>query len=591
MKLTYNEKFKERSPRETVKIIQNYFTELGLTIKIKKMIRSKSSTWSCRIELYLNNFFLLGQNGKGINKEYCLASCYGELYERFCTKFYIYDNPHLSKKFMNLQYQTCGYYFDKNEKIIDFNTAFSTTKAGKDYLDIFYVNDDFKKYIDMIMDYKYIGIPFKGTGNNQDKILYFDPRLSDRLHCSSGLACGNTFFEAFNQGMSEIYEHYCGYQLFETLHENYSILNIKNINNEKLQDIIKNIQKNNWLYIYDLSYTFNLPVLMALIINKKTHTISINLGSFPIFDIALERTLTELYQGTETFSNMKIQGQQPYRAISYEELQKARSSSETLNPSFPEEILFRTIEKEKESNIFVSNIYSNEDIYKYMIELNQKTGFDIYYYIHSNSTDMYAIELLNTTEPEYFMRLSNLKQIINKEDIAKTITHIINLYNIIDEYMTTQNFNIEKYLNFINQIHDSNISEVQKRPYYYLMNNPFNFILSTNLFRLFEFSYCLYNDKSQLLDFSGYMVKSFINNDNIYKKLLTYTVIYRYVLLDYTLEELLNIFNILKLDYTELDIINLDNNDYWLKEILLADIKYYFSDDFNNFLNNLINKG
>jgi hypothetical protein len=204
---------------------------------------------------------------------------------------------------------------------------------------------------------------------------------------------------------------------------------------------------------------------------------------------------------------------------------------------------------------------------------------------------MYAIELLNTTEPEYFMRLSNLKQVISKEDIARTITHITNLYSIIDEYMITQNFNVEKYLNFINQIHDSNINEVQKRPYYYLMNNPFNFILSTNLFRLFDFSYCLYNDKSQLLDFSGLMVKSFANNDNIYKKILTYTVIYKYIISNYTLEELLNIFNILHLNYSELDIINLDNDDYWLKEILLADIKNYFSEDFNNFLYNLINKG
>jgi hypothetical protein len=47
---------------------------------------------------------------------------------------------------------------------------------------------------------------------------------------------------------------------------------------------------------------------MSLIINKITHAISINLGSFPIFDIALERILTELYQGFESFSYLKTNG-------------------------------------------------------------------------------------------------------------------------------------------------------------------------------------------------------------------------------------------------------------------------------------------
>ncbi|MGN1342703.1 MAG: YcaO-like family protein [Bacilli bacterium] len=58
---------------------------------------------------------------------------------------------------------------------------------------------------------------------------------------------------------------------------------------------MKEIQKENTLYIIDFSYNFNVPVLMALIVNRRTNTITVNLGASPIFDIALERTLTELY--------------------------------------------------------------------------------------------------------------------------------------------------------------------------------------------------------------------------------------------------------------------------------------------------------
>jgi ribosomal protein S12 methylthiotransferase accessory factor YcaO len=44
-----------------------------------------------------------------------------------------------------------------------------------------------------------------------------------------------------------------------------------------------------------MSYNFNVPVLMSLAVNKTTHAISVNLGASPIFDIACERIITELY--------------------------------------------------------------------------------------------------------------------------------------------------------------------------------------------------------------------------------------------------------------------------------------------------------
>jgi hypothetical protein len=51
--------------------------------------------------------------------------------------------------------------------------------------------------MDTLMDNKYIGIPFKNS-NDKNELLYIEPRLLSYLHGSSGLACGNSFFEAFN---------------------------------------------------------------------------------------------------------------------------------------------------------------------------------------------------------------------------------------------------------------------------------------------------------------------------------------------------------------------------------------------------------
>jgi ribosomal protein S12 methylthiotransferase accessory factor YcaO len=60
-----------------------------------------------------------------------------------------------------------------------------------------------------------------------------------------------------------------------------------------------------------MSYNFNVPVLMSLAVNKTTHAISVNLGSSPIFDIACERIITELYQGIKKLNEIKLGGQYP----------------------------------------------------------------------------------------------------------------------------------------------------------------------------------------------------------------------------------------------------------------------------------------
>jgi len=38
-----------------------------------------------------------------------------------------------------------------------------------------------------------------------------------------------------------------------------------------------------------------MPVLMSVLVNDKEQNITINFGSFPVIDIALERIITELY--------------------------------------------------------------------------------------------------------------------------------------------------------------------------------------------------------------------------------------------------------------------------------------------------------
>ncbi len=367
---TYKDKFKDRTPTKTVEIIDNYFHSLGMYVKPIIIRETESGTWYCRLQLRYKDFPVLAQNGKGTSREYCLASGYGELYERFCSQFLFISDPFLYDDIINARFKKYGYYIHPEEKEINFKDTFISNQAGRDFLNAFSgPSNKLEEYCNLYVNNKYIGVPFINA-KEPNKKLYLDPRLTFYLHGSSGLACGNTFFEAFVQGMSELYEHYVTRKYWIEPQEKYYCLNLELIQNPILQSIITKIQNDNDLYILDLSYNFKVPVLMSLIVNKNTHAISVNLGSSPVFDIALERILTELYQGFDTFNTTKIDGQIPAKVIKDHRLKNTVwHSSEVICPAFPENILMHlSFNNDYNHEIFLSNnSYSNEQLYYYQL--------------------------------------------------------------------------------------------------------------------------------------------------------------------------------------------------------------------------------
>ena len=104
MKHSYFDKFKDRSPVQTVKIIRDFFSNKQFLIKEEAVLQSlESQTWYAHLELYYNDKFILSSNGKGITRDYCLASGYGELYERFCNGIFYLYNPFVCNKLIQLK--------------------------------------------------------------------------------------------------------------------------------------------------------------------------------------------------------------------------------------------------------------------------------------------------------------------------------------------------------------------------------------------------------------------------------------------------------------------------------------------------------
>lgn len=83
-----NTHYKERDPNDTVDILKNKLKKMWLQTEEILNKESKIGTQSLRVVFKGTD---IGTNGKGVNKSYCLASAYAELFERYENN---YINPY-----------------------------------------------------------------------------------------------------------------------------------------------------------------------------------------------------------------------------------------------------------------------------------------------------------------------------------------------------------------------------------------------------------------------------------------------------------------------------------------------------------------
>lgn len=556
--------YKDRKPEETIKIIFQFFKNKKLKISIDKLIQNESGTWSATVSLKtIDNKLISKSYGKGLTKKYCIASGYAEMYERFCNKVFFIDNPFVCQKVIEQNYQLNGYYFDKNEKILTEDEAFiDKIKNLKPY----------QNFFNKTCNNQYIGVPFKNI-NKENDIKYYDLRLLYPLQFSVGMSAGNTLEEALNQGLSELCEWYVteniAYKDINLKNSHLYILNNKKINNKNLQNIIKKIEKEkNKVYIIDCSYEFNLPVLLVVIVNLKTQLISMNFGSFPVFDIALERVLTEVYQGIKSLNeidNKKSFLMNPWRSkdLSF----KMYSSIDSIASSnfFNENILFDLkYQEEFNKNIFLKdNNYSNEEILNYYKNIFTNLNCNIYYYNSSNIKNFYSLYIyINPLLiPEF--KILTLK---NNDNIENYCFILNNLYDFYKEYLTSKIINFQ-YLNNIIK-------------YYNLYNDDNYIILSTLQNNLFVSPYYYANLKGivniiiELLIFNNS-----INTDYLYwffrntfyePYLKKYLTLFNYVNCQkYINNEIIQYFNLFNIKITQEEIDNIENIEFLIEKIFL----------------------
>ena len=389
-KLTLQQKYKARNPEETINIIKKFFNDKKCVINEKDFKISEIGTYSCYYELIFNNHILYGSSGKGTSELFAKASCYAELYDRFCA-FPVYC--HNTINFINLQKMIPG---NKKAEI----NELLTNEIAKESLQTIVPSLDKKllqeyltaKYGDDFYLYEYQNI----NKDSSNKSTYFNGILATNYYGTTGLAAGNTLKEALIQGISELYEREV-HEKFYTIKQNkYFYLN-ENILPEYLKNIINNIKKLNYdIKIYDLSYNFKLPVCAIILINKKDHKIFTHFGAFPVIEIAIERCLTEFYQGIS-----KINEKQRKKLITEydmipEFLVDSSSSGDYYNEAIIDNIFINSYQLNYyNDSIFISNKeISNNILINQINKINEINNLELYYLNLSLTKDMFAVHII-----------------------------------------------------------------------------------------------------------------------------------------------------------------------------------------------------
>ncbi|MGN0901641.1 MAG: YcaO-like family protein, partial [Succinivibrio sp.] len=145
-------------------------------------------------------------------------------------------------------------------------------------------------------------IPFTNARNGE--IVYFPVNLLDNIYGSNGMSEGNTEHEALVQGLSEIIERYVKKEIIKrglalpVIPD--EILKKYPKSYKSLEDMQGNKLK---VVCYDASLGGKFPVVCVVMFNQSNGTCFASFGAHPIFEVALDRTITELMQG-RTFSDL-----------------------------------------------------------------------------------------------------------------------------------------------------------------------------------------------------------------------------------------------------------------------------------------------
>lgn len=239
---------------------------------------------------------LMFTNGKGASKKACLASALGEYFERLSCNYFFADF-YLGEDFAQgefLHYPDERWFNIKGEQM----PAELLDEKLWDYYDpdrelkpqqIFDTNSG-------VGERGICAVPYERQRDGEK--IWFPVNFIGNLYVSNGMSAGNTMHEARVQGLSEVFERYVKNKIIA---EGICLPEVpQDVINRfpKIKEAIEKLEGHGYhLRVADASLGGKYPVMSVTLINPKDGAVFASFGGHPCFEVALERTVTELLQG------------------------------------------------------------------------------------------------------------------------------------------------------------------------------------------------------------------------------------------------------------------------------------------------------
>ena len=280
---------------QTIANMSATLAALGMKIEIASWRNIVPNVWSLHIRDAHSPMCFT--NGKGSTKESALASALGEFIERLnCNHFY-------GGQFWGEDIANAAFVHYPNERWFKPGPgdALPAEILDEHCLEIYNPDGELRgsHLIDTNSGNVQRGIcslPYVRQSDGQ--VVYFPSNLVENLYVSNGMSAGNTLAEAQVQCLSEIFERAVKREILE------GELALPDVPQEVLAKYpgilagIQGLEEQGFpVLVKDASLGGKYPLMCVTLMNPKTGGVFASFGAHPSFEVALERSLTELLQG------------------------------------------------------------------------------------------------------------------------------------------------------------------------------------------------------------------------------------------------------------------------------------------------------
>jgi len=280
---------------QTIANMSGILADLGIKIEIASWRNIIPNVWSLHIRDA--NSPMCFTNGKGATKEGALASALGEFIERLS------NNHFYAEAFWGEDIANLAFVHYPNERWFKPGPEDSLPVEILDEHCLKIFNPDGELLGSHLIDTNsgnvqrgICSLPY--IRRSDGEVVYFPSNLVENLYVSNGMSAGNTLAEAQVQCLSEIFERAVKREIIEgemALPDvPYEVL-------AKYPDILAGIQgleeQGFPVLVKDASLGGIYPVMCVTLMNPRTGGVFASFGAHPSFEVALERSLTELLQG------------------------------------------------------------------------------------------------------------------------------------------------------------------------------------------------------------------------------------------------------------------------------------------------------